>query len=583
MNKSFLLITAILLSSAVLGQDYEAPVLDCVEVNGDDVNLIWTPPANVSGDFNGYEIYTYTELGNFSTQIATYGGIGQITHVHTGTLAATESIQYFILATYGPSGNLGRVSSDTISSIDLSLFIDNGTAALLEWNYPFPNDSVPGAGEYEVQMFYQGVWSTIGTTEFGDEQFEYTVDVCHGFTPGILLRFRVRYLTTAFCGILSNVREGIFQDLNPPSEPIIETVTVDTTNNKAVICWLPSPEADTGGYIVQSDDFINVTNINDPNDSMYLNPASLAASFSEGYVVIAYDTCMTNSGFNTGSAIDATPQFTLVLDLDFITCQQAVEVTWNSYLNWPVGVSHYEVYGGLFGQPMMLIDSVGPTQNSAIHEGVELNMDYCYIVKAVPNDGRKESLSSKSCIFTDYPDVPNYTYLANVSVTGPAQIELKAIVDTTSARSNYAFQKLDRFGEEFDTFVTVPLEAALGAAQGEITVFDNDVVTDDKIFSYRLISLDSCGIEFGVSDTSKNILLEIFPDETNRTNTLTWQAYEKWAGNISEYHIYRELDGEFLPFPYAVVDSTRNYFVDDLNSDLDYILSSNVCYYVEAI
>jgi hypothetical protein len=52
------------------------------------------------------------------------------------------------------------------------------------------------------------------------------------------------------CVSFSNRDGEVFNDVTPPSVPVITAVSVDSTNGLSTLSWTPSPQADTDGYII---------------------------------------------------------------------------------------------------------------------------------------------------------------------------------------------------------------------------------------------------------------------------------------------------------------------------------------------
>jgi gliding motility-associated-like protein len=275
------------------------------------------------------------------------------------------------------------------------------------------------------------------------------------------------------------------------------------------------------------------------------------------------------------------PHFTILPELEFIVCSRAVRITWNDYEEWPDGVQRYVVYGGLSGSAMQVLDTLSANANGYTFSNAEVMTNYAFVVKALPFDDRIPSLSAKVDIFTQYPDLPDFNYLANVSVIGRNEIELKALVDPAATRTRYRFQKLDRFGEDYDELITRGQNAA--DADGFITVIDSDVDPASTINSYRVAIVDSCDFEDSYSNVSSNIRLSVIADSDARTNTLTWTDYGTWDGQVQTYRIFRSETTVFPNVPYATVTGNRTYFTDNVDTETDYIEQAQYCYKVQAV
>ncbi|MDA0973032.1 MAG: gliding motility-associated C-terminal domain-containing protein [Bacteroidetes bacterium] len=573
----------LLSSSGLLAQ--EAPVIQCVSVEGDDVRITWQGIDDPDAIFDDLEVYRYNPVSGLNTLLATYTDVNQTEHFQIGTLAANEAILYFLTASYGAE----TFNSDTVSTIDLNLsaIVDFSVARLTWKQFITPQELEPFL-YYVVQINYDGNWSDIDTLAvdelslsvdaFGETIAFYTraIQVCHLPAVSVPVSFRLQLFHQSGCIGQSNEQEEDFQDATGPTAPLIETVSVDTMTNQAIIYWYPSPEGDIGAYRVLDENDVQLVELTDPSILSYQYPLSDAGANSEGFYVVPLDTCG-----NRGSVDQQVPHFTILPELEFIICDRAIRITWNDYEEWPDGVRRYVVYGGLSGTAMQVLDTVSANANGYTFANVDVLTNYSFVVKALPFDERRPSLSAKQEIFTQYPDLPDFNYLANVSVIARNEVELKVLVDPAATRTRYRFQKLDIFGEDFDELITRSQTAA--DADGFITVVDADVDPGSTIYSYRVAIVDSCGFEDSYSNVSSNIRLTVIADSESRTNTLTWTDYGTWDGQVQTYRIFRSETMVFPNVPYATVTGDRTYFTDNVDTEIDYIEQAQYCYTVQAV
>jgi gliding motility-associated-like protein len=575
---------------ALSAQDFVPARFDCLVVDGDDVTVQWQLADDPATQFISYELFRFNPQTTVTTSLFFTNDITDDQFLHLGTLSATDSVMYFIETRYAEGGTAVSLSTDTIATIDLSLqnLIDK---AILTWNEPLAGDS--SYTHYELQIDYGEGWISVDSIPRGTSIYEYEVMVCHGLDPSVSISYRLLLHHVSGCVGVSNVRQGDFQDLNAPATPIIETVTVDTATNQAVVCWFPNTEPDIGSYLILQY-FSPTAQTTFPDviphpTTVFQNITSNAAQESEGYLVVAQDTCIhlpvnatVPAPNRSGSNIQGV-HFTLHLETEFLRCERSNRLRWNTYFGWPEGeIEAQVVYGGLSSGPLQALDTIPASAISYTHQGVEVLENYSYVIKVLSSAGRKPSLSNKASLFTDYPDIPDFAYLANVSVVNNDVIELKAYVEPAADNSRYAFQKLDRFGEEFETLFTN--QQTVADADGFITRFDDfDIESDQERYTYRLIALDSCGFEVAESEIQRNILLRVRPDFDTRQNLLTWPTYINWDGGVQEYVIYRFKDDFFSNTPYAIVPGTQNFFRDDLSDDADFEGGGRWCYLVEAV
>jgi gliding motility-associated-like protein len=563
----------------------EAPDILCVSVEVNDVRISWNQVSDPATNFTEYKVYRYNTLSNVSSLLGIYGSITTVEHIQLGTLAANESILYYVTSAYG--GDI--FYSDTVPTVHMNLAsIVDFSVARITWGQFIYASYLGEFLYYVIQMNHDGTWQDLDTLYFEDltlqynatlmdsmAVYSYAIQVCQGAAPSIPISFRLQLHHSSGCISQSSTQTNQFKDATAPTPPIIETVSVDTLNNQAHVYWYPSPEEDTGGYRVLSDFEIPWATTNDPSILDYQNPLSLAGQQIEGFLIVAEDTCG-----NRSATDQQIPHFTILPQLEFIKCSRSIRISWNKYIEWPGGVKNYVVYGGITGTALNVLDTVSNTATAFVMQNAEVLTSYSFFVKALPADNRRPSFSAKKTVFTNYPDLPDFTYLANVSTLDKSSIELKALVDPAAVGTRYRFQKLDRFGEEFDALITVGQAAA--DVNGIITVVDN-ASPNLTIYTYRLAIVDSCGFEDSYSFESSNILLTLSTNSDSRTNTITWTPYHTWAGIIGSYRIFRSETGVFPFFPYATVAGDRTYFIDDVSSESDYQDHSQYCYRVQAM
>lgn len=573
-------------------QGFIGPSFSCLVVQSPGVTVNWNPIQDPDGVFQEMELFRYNPQTGVSTSLLVTSDPTLTDFLHTPTLAATDSVMYYLLTTITEGGSTVQLSTDTMATIDLGLQ-NLVNKAILTWNEPLADDTTNAFTHYEIQHDYGMGWLRLDSLPRGTQRYDDTIMVCQGLDPSVEIDYRVLLHHESGCVSVSNIRTGDFQDLNAPAPPVIETVTVDTATNLARICWFPNTDGDIGSYLVLQY-FSPMAQVTLPGqvdhpDTEYINFASQAEMESEGYLVVAQDTCIhlppmgtvpqpNRSGFEIQSV-----HFTMFLETRFLTCDRAVLLEWSPYFGWPEdGTASHVIHMREGNGAWQVLDTISPGAVEYMHQGVEVMTDYSYSVEVISASGRKSSFSNRSDLFTEYPDIPSSSILANVSVLDDDRIELKTYVIPAAEGTSYRFERLDRFGEEFD-----PLFANFqGAvdADGFITRVDAmEVRADEQIYTYQVTAVDSCGFDVATSAPSSNMLLRVRPEFSTRTNVLTWSVYNTWQGNISRYEVYRARDGAFNDTPYAVLPGSQNFFQDVVADISDYEDGFRYCYRVEAV
>lgn len=576
--RALILSLLILISGHVAAQVYEAPLLHCLQVdpvNG-DVTLTWQPVANSSGTFESYKVIRKDQFSD--TEVVSINAIGTTSTIDVDA-SFLETEVYYVKAIYNSFGTTVEKDGNCLKTLN-----PTGTAfsTYLDLYWPRPTNGPDSLmyTQFQVQMNYTGTWQTISSQSYADSTIVYYSEVCPE-PPAIDvdIDFRV-VLTDVFgCASISIVSEdNLLKDETVPTPPVIETVTFDTLLQRPVICWNRPPEGDVGGYIIQYLDAVDAGYVNDPDVLSFIDP-DLGSNFllnSVGYVVLAYDTCAANAT----TALDSEPHYTIHLELEYLKCEQNTALEWNPYINWEGGVEHYIVYGGLFGGPLTALDTLPPTQTAYVDEGVPSYVDLTYMIKAVSVNGYKPSLSLKQQLTTVYPETPNFTYLANVSVTGAKQVELKALVEPAAEGTRYRFEKLNRFGDGYDPLGTLPESAK--DLDGFISWYDNEAFPSSTIHEYQVVSIDSCGNDHAISQTSSNILATMEIDDAARINTISWEPYTLWEGGVLAYNVYQVNNG-VVGNLLATLPEYELSFTHTVDSLFHYERDAQYCYLIEAI
>ena len=219
-----------------------APEIQCVSVMPDgSVNIIWNPITS-SAIFTSYKIFQVN--GSTLTQIGTETNIAQNSFTNTGINAHNLAFKY-IIGTYCNSTGITNFS-DTVYSIKLNVANPANGLAILNWNKIFtPTNSPTASNTYLIyREFPIGNWVLIDSTQYGNEYYRDTITVCN---DSINYKIVNKNLS---CSSTSSIDGDWFQDVLPPSSPIIKNISVDKLTNKAIITWNKSTPNDTKAYII---------------------------------------------------------------------------------------------------------------------------------------------------------------------------------------------------------------------------------------------------------------------------------------------------------------------------------------------
>ncbi|MGZ3867099.1 MAG: fibronectin type III domain-containing protein, partial [Bacteroidia bacterium] len=273
-----------------------SPQIRCVTVlsNG-TVQLHWTIPSDPTNEFQSYEV-SYSPNGN----VGTFTPIPSITtytnnYTTIGGINANTTPYYFIVQVKNTSNQI-LPAIDTVRTIYLVLNSPvNASIAALQWSN-FHNPLPPGtSSSYNI---YRGDrfnnWTQIGTVPTNTTGALYyyndTINIC-----GDSLYYRIELFDPVLsCTSVSNIRGTFFKDLNRPSPPRLDSVSVDLNGN-VIMGIHPSYSSDVNCFVPYLDsaasfwplDTLCTANI----PAVYTYTNSNAGLNSQEFSVAAIDNC----------------------------------------------------------------------------------------------------------------------------------------------------------------------------------------------------------------------------------------------------------------------------------------------------
>lgn len=568
MNRMLLLL-ALLAIGRAHATTLDPPDLRCVSYAPvDQVTLTWTPPADPTGVFDHYSIYvSNTEVGPY-TLVTTVNGLASTSVTVNGT-GADGARRYFRITSVSnePPPN-ESVESNTLASI----FVEVGQStplgqAAINWNTPH----IPPLAQVDSMALYLeypvGTLTFVDSVGSGQTFYQFPISICEDS-----LSFRLTYRDGTGCTATSTIDGATFRDVTPPPVPITVAVSVDTTTNQTIVTWQPSPAMDTDGYIIVYDDGTTnllIDTVFGRLNNTYTWPLSDAGANAEGFRVAAFDTCWSGTPATPNTSAANSTHRTMFADADYDQCANRITVGWTPYVGWPV--VQYELFRQVDGAAPVPVGTY-PTPQAAILQTVQPDRTYCYVAKATGAGAGQVSLSNKVCRSTAYPDVPQWNYLRYATVEGPTHIRLVDSLDLSAPAKRYRLERSSN-GGDWDQ-----VQVSLGG--GPVIVFnDHDVDTDARSYQYRVMVDDSCGYHVATSNLATSIHVQVTPD-LNGYNTVRWNGYVQWAGQVLGYLVYRSAsDGPYQLI--ANVPGAQWEYIDLTRDHSDG--NGKFCYYVEAL
>jgi gliding motility-associated-like protein len=158
-------------------------------------------------------------------------------------------------------------------------------------------------------------------------------------------------------------------------------------------------------------------------------------------------------------------------------------------------------------------------------------------------------------------------------------VDVTCHVDTAASTQSYKIlRSKDTIAANY-----IVVGSVLAGTTTPIIYNDLNVKTDEQSYYYKVVNVDSCGFDGMVTNIGRTILIKAM-GHSNYTNTIIWNDYENWLGNVMSYNIYRGIDGIFDPVPIANIPFSGagiNSFTDDIYTEVDG--HGVFSYYIEAL
>lgn len=351
-------------------------------------------------------------------------------------------------------------------------------------------------------------------------------------------------------------------------------------NGDVTISWQPSPDAGIVSY-----DIYTVNPITSANDSL------TSAGAGSTTITIPYDTIVkyqitelgvaANCG-GTNSPIGNNYHNVIELTHTIDICAASATLNWNAYDDFNSGLNvAYEVYISINGGAYAL---VGNTTNlTYTYFGLNQGTNYQFYVEAIENNGTGPFTSTSNVIDVtgNFLINPNFLYEYTATVIDSSHNQVLFYVDTTADIREYVVKRALANDKIYTTIASVPDFKGMNPL-----VEFNDYEVDAQNFSYfyQIYAVDVCNQTKFISNEGRTIQLSVESDPINAINTLTWNQYEGWQGNVNRYEIYRSTDEgfnyEFLT-TYSIPGDSIMTFVDNVYDLIEG--TGTFCYKIKAI
>ena len=563
------------ISNITLSQCLYQPCF-CIEIDEiGQLSITWDTTNISSTNLFEHQFYADTS-GNGFVLIGSESNPNVNSFNFQNYFAGNNSSGYYIKSLYGPLG-ANSYYSDTIYSIyfDLVNLFDGRVA--ISWNQPFPLTNHSAGSQYVVEKSSpvnpptSANWTQVTTLPTDSTSYTDNISVCSDW-----INYRIR-LNTLNCDFISNLDGGYIEDQQAPDPPIINSVTNDTSNNQLFINWNSSVAQDVMAYII----FKFSNGAWNPIDTIYglqnttyydTNSSSFQNDVVQ-YAIAAMDSC--SSGippqFNTSSA--GLAHNNILLSKSYDQCSGNVELSWNEYINWPLGVANYYIFmRNDSTNNWELLDSTNSLNYSyTVQQG---NRNYQFIIEAKSDSLNIKSNSNVIDFYANQPPIPQLSYISEVDVLGDT------ILVKYLGQNGIGIQELNIYRSNNDG-IDFTLIDQINNPTFPLTYYDIFNNSIEQSYVYQFSVIDSCLNEVAYSNFGKSIYLTISSDEF-LVNTLSWNRYLNWANGVLNYHIFYKdnLNPNFQLL--ASLDSLEFKYFHDFNNLVSSNFDGRICYQVIA-
>lgn len=349
----------------------------------------------------------------------------------------------------------------------------------------------------------------------------------------------------------------------PPDISPINFVSVQ--NGKVELSWTPSPSPEVFAYIIY-----RRTNLGDvPVDtvfsgSSYTDLSANPGQQSESYFVNALDHCGNTSLFDDRHR-------SIFLEGSTQPCEQTISLKWNPYQSWPDGLAEQQLWLSVDGGAFNLIATIPVADSTYIFGGISDGASYCFFVKNIASGSAYESNSNIVCIDAEIVRPIQQLNVESASVNEDGTVTLRWLWNDDAEINQFEILR-SGFNGNYEVLSsqspTFPLQ--------QLNTFTDTPPANGGPWYYTIRTTDDCDT-VAVSTYGSTVLLSGSSSQTG-TNLLTWTTFDQELTTVSQWELYRVLNG--LATKVANLPGTETQYTDNYEPGLSGGLTA--CYYLVA-
>jgi gliding motility-associated-like protein len=373
--------------------------------------------------------------------------------------------------------------------------------------------------------------------------------------------------------------------------PNVTAVNFDTTDQKYHIKW------DDNNKVIFPDTFKiyvfsgNYTGLGQPIYDPFLMvdgtqvEATIDPQFTVGtktydlfnnvyfFAVEAFKTGKTPSSDNLNRRpyVDAPNNILLNLkQSDFDTCNYSITIKWSKFYGWASSdIRKYKIWYRIGTGPFKFSWKNGTdnyfhdttaviTVNYSGQPGQHLlfNTNYSFQIEEV-NETRSISafFSNIRSINTDIATKPEYINADGTLISGDNKTIQLSFTKDNSPLHKYKVLRSDSYDGVYS--ILHSFENTMP------TIIDFDTIDAvNKQYYYKIEAFNNCWVKVGESNIESNILLK--GQQNQNVNNLYWTGYQKFAGNLGPYYVFRSMQPKPLVYFTTTTDTLASDRLDTI-------------------
>ncbi len=383
-------------------------------------------------------------------------------------------------------------------------------------------------------------------------------------------------------------RDASAQNIPPPDEPVLESVSVNPQTGLVTITWYPkSPpvsSTSTDGYVIY---WLQTkpSSANHPIDTVW-NPGARSYTFDPAIVSPALpmpDPRKTTVPFTVATvhrkplstSTRTNEDYNVQVVNAYDSCRAEIKLSWHPYKGW---YQNREPYKPLISYRIMQIPAGGGVpqevkilsdqDTSYVITRIEENKQYTFYIEAERSDGLKVT-GYKTEKFTRMPLAPTFVEVDGTQYNAQGLAEISFKIDPAaqtysyeflgSSKPDYSFVSLGTFNIHSDTVLT-------------------DIQSRGKTFYYKLSAWHVCKTRY-TAESNVATALWLYLKQDDQLNTLQWDAYKDWSGP-AKYEVHRQVGSNAEEVIATITDPDATLYKDDMSGVQ---IDGDVCYWITAV